>query len=151
MGYDPHAIEFDRIAPTWVNLPVISQSTFVVTPTVGEVGSLLTYTLYVRNTGVADGVVTATNPLSDVLLLQSNSIQASGGVTQTNGDVITWAVPVAVGDTATMTYTAIISDIPPEFVIRNQADLDDGLGNTLPLEARVSLKALPVYLPIVLK
>jgi hypothetical protein len=50
-----------------------------------------------------------------------------------------------------MSYTAIISDIPSEFVIRNQADLDDGLGNTFPLEARVSLKPLPVYLPIVLK
>jgi uncharacterized repeat protein (TIGR01451 family) len=132
-------------------LPVLSQSVFTVTPTIGERGGLLTYTLRVSNTGVADGVVTATNALPDSLALVTNTLQTSSGVTQNDGRAISWTVSVAVGDAATLTYTALITQVPPGFVVHNRAMLDDDLGHILPVEATATVKALPIYLPIILK
>jgi uncharacterized repeat protein (TIGR01451 family) len=151
MGYDSHFIQFDRIAATPINRPDLSQSTFSVTPTLGQKGDALTYTLQIRNTGVADGEVTMTNRLPDSLALVPDSLQPNIGVTQSNGQVITWNVSVAVGDSASLTYTAIITDIPPDFALRNRATLDDGLGNSLSLEALATVEGIPIYLPIVHK
>jgi uncharacterized repeat protein (TIGR01451 family) len=150
MGYDNHNIEFDRIVPTWVNLPVFSQSSFGVQPALGEVGSLLTFTLRVPNTGVADGLVTVTNPLPASLDLVPDTLQANSGTTQVEGGVVHWQVPVAVGDTAVLSYTAIITAPPSGLVLRNRATLDDGLGNTLFLEASAKVIG-PILLPVILK
>ena len=68
IGYDSHAIKFDRVAFTLVNVPLLNQSTSSASPSVGEPGSLLTYTLRVRNTGVIESVVNApidTDPPDD--------------------------------------------------------------------------------------
>jgi uncharacterized repeat protein (TIGR01451 family) len=151
MGYDSHFIQFDRIAATPINWPDLSQSTFSVTPTLGQKGDALTYTLQIRNTGFADGEVTMTNRLPDSLALSPNSLQPSIGVIQSNGQVITWNVSVAMGNTASLTYTAIITDIPPDFALRNRATLAEGLGSSLSLEAIAMVKGIPIYLPIVLK
>ncbi len=151
MGYDSHAIKFDRIAATSVNLPILSESTFNVTPDVGQRGSLLTYTLQVRNTGVADGLVTTTNLLPASLALTPNILKAGGGVLQTDGRVITWTVPVPVGDSAILTYTATVTDIPPGFVLRNHVLLDDGLSNIGSLEALARIKGMPTFLPVIFK
>jgi hypothetical protein len=151
MGYDNHAIEFDRIAVTPVNRSDLSQSTFSVTPTVGERGSMLTYTLGISNSGVSDALVTAVNPLPDSLYLITSSLQASGGTTQTDGKVVTWTVPVSIDELAKLTYTALISDIPPGFVLHNRATLNDGLGNHVPVEAVATVKGYTNFLPIILK
>jgi uncharacterized repeat protein (TIGR01451 family) len=151
MGYDSHAIKFDRIAATTVNLPVLSESTFSVTPDVGERGSPLTYTLQVRNTGVADGLVTATNPLPANLALGPNIRQTGSGVLQTDGRVIIWTVPVPVEGSATLTYTATVTGIPPGLMLRNDVTLDDGLGNTRLLEALAKIKGIPTFLPVIFK
>ena len=144
-------LQFDRIAATPINWPDLSQSTFSVTPTLGQKGDVLTYTLQIRNTGVADGEVTMTNRLPDSLALIPNSLQPNIGVIQSNGQVITWNVSVAVGNTASLTYTAIIADIPPDFALRNRATLAEGLGSSLSLEAIATVKGIPIFLPIVLK
>ncbi len=151
MGYDSHSIEFDRIAATPVNMPLFSSSAFVVTPTVGEIGSTLTYTLQARNTGVVDGVVTATNALPGELTLVSNTLQAGAGTFQTDGRVVTWTVSVSVGETALLTYTALITDVPSGFVLENRVTLDDGLGNTTPLGALATVKGIPTFLPVIFK
>jgi hypothetical protein len=151
MGYDGHAIKFDRIAATTVNLPILSESTFGVTPDTGEIGSLLTYTLQVRNTGVADGLITAINPLPASLALGPNIRQTASGILQTDGRVIVWTVPVPVGDSAVLTYTATVTGIPPGFVLRNDVTLDDGLGNTRLLEALTKIKGVPTFLPAIFK
>jgi len=150
MGYDGHYIEFDRIGATTVNLPVLSRSSFSVVPAVGTVGSQLTYTLRVRNTGVADGLITVTNPLPASLALVPDTLQTSGGSVETDNRVIIWTVPVAVGETAALTYTAIVTDLPPGFVLRNRMLLDDGLGNVLPLDALARVSTA-VFLPIISK
>ncbi len=151
MGYDSHFIQFDRIATTDVNMPLLSQSVFSVTPSVGKRGDLLTYTLEISNTGVAGDVVTATNALPSSLALVSDSLKAGGGIPQTDGRVITWTVPVAVGEVATLSYTAIISRIPQGFVLRNRAVLDDGVGHTLPLDAWARVEGKGIFLPLILK
>jgi uncharacterized repeat protein (TIGR01451 family) len=150
MGYDNHDIEFDRIAATPVNLPVLSQSSFGVQPIVGEIASPLTYTLQVRNTGVADGLVTATNPLPASLNLLPDSLQTSGGTIRLDDRVIVWDIPIAVGDTATLTYMAIVTGVPPGLVLRNRTTLDDGLGNTLLLDALARI-GNPIFLPTIFK
>jgi uncharacterized repeat protein (TIGR01451 family) len=152
MGYYSHSIHFDRIATTAVNAPFLSQSVFSVTPPVAKRGDLLTYTLQISNTGVAGRVVTATNSLPDSLALVAGSLQADGGgSTQTDGRVITWTVPVAVGEAATLTYTAVISQVPPGLALRNRAVLDDGLGPMLPLDAWARVEAEDVFLPLIFK
>jgi uncharacterized repeat protein (TIGR01451 family) len=151
MGYGEHVIKFDRIADTTLNMPVLSQSTFSVTPTLAEKGDLLTYTLRVSNTGVVDALVTATNALPDSLALVPATLQASSGITQTDGRAIAWTVPVSVGEAAALTYTALITQVPSGFVVHNRATLDDGLGHLLSLDAPAMIKGLPLYLPIILK
>jgi uncharacterized repeat protein (TIGR01451 family) len=151
MGYDSHSIRFDRIAITPINLPSFSQSAFSVTPTSGEIGSVLTYTLQVHNTGTTDGLATTTNPLPSSLALIPNSLQASGGITHTDGRTITWTIPVAVGDSAALTYAAVITEVPPGFLLVNRAILDDDLGAILPLEALAIVSGDPTYLPIIIK
>ena len=151
MGYDSHSIRFDRIAITPINLPSFSQSAFSVTPTSGEIGSVLTYTLQVHNTGTTDGLATTTNPLPSSLALIPNSLQASGGITHTDGRTITWTIPVAVGDSAALTYAAVITEVPPGFLLVNRAILDDDLGTILPLEALAIVSGDPTYLPIIIK
>jgi uncharacterized repeat protein (TIGR01451 family) len=150
MGYENHHIEFDRIVATPLNVPVLSQSSFSVEPVVGEVASPLAYTLQVRNTGVVDGLVTATNPLPVNLALIPDSLQISGGATHLDGRVIVWEIPIAVGDSASLKYSAIVTDIPPGLVLRNRTTLDDGLGNTLLLDALARIDN-PTFLPMILK
>jgi hypothetical protein len=150
MGYDNHSIRFDRGVTTLVNVPVLSQSTFNVTPTVGREGTLLNYRLQVRNTGVADSLVTASNPLPGVLDVVTGTLLSSGGNVQTQDRVITWTVPVAVGEAVTLTYDAVITRLPSGSTLSNRVILDDGLGNMLPLDAVAAIER-PLYLPIVLK
>jgi len=150
MGYDSHNIEFDRTVATPVNLPVFSQSSFSVDPVVAEVEGHLTYTLRVRNTGVVDGLISVSNPLPDSLALVPGSLQTSGGTAWTEDRVILWTVPVAVGETATLTYVGIVTDLPPGLMLRNQAMLDDGLGNVLLLDALARISN-PIFLPIVFR
>jgi uncharacterized repeat protein (TIGR01451 family) len=151
MGYASHFIQFDRIATTAVNAPLLTQSVFSVTPASGERGGWLTYTLEISNTGVAGDVVTATNSLPDSLALVSDSLKAGSGNIQLEGRVITWTVPVAVGEVATLSYTAVISQVPPGFVLRNRVVLDDGLGHALPLDAWARVKGMDTFLPVILK
>jgi subtilisin family serine protease len=151
MGYDKHFIQFDRVAATAVNVPVLSQSAFSVTPgVVDHKDTQLAYVLHVVNTGVADGLVRATNPLPGALALVTGSLQADSGTFDVNDRVITWDVPVAVGETTTLTYTAIITEMPPGSGLRNRVWLDDGLGNTLPVDALLSLHRT-LFLPLILK
>jgi uncharacterized repeat protein (TIGR01451 family) len=150
MGYGSHNIQFDRVVATSVNLPVLSQSSFSVQPATGEVGSLLTYTLRIENTGVADGLVTATNPLPSGLALVPNSLRTSGGTSRVEGQVIIWEVPVAVGDSVTLTYAAVVTAPPGGSVLRNHTMLDDGLGNTMFLDASATI-GNSTFLPVVIK
>jgi uncharacterized repeat protein (TIGR01451 family) len=150
MGYDGHAIKFDRVAATPVNWPDLSQSRFNVTPSLAEKGSTLTYTLQVSNTGVVDTLATAVNSLPESLALVPGPLQVSDGSTQTNGHVITWTVPVSVGDTATLTYTAIVIHIPRGFTLTNSVLLDDGVV-IISKDVPVSVKGIPTFLPIVYK
>jgi uncharacterized repeat protein (TIGR01451 family) len=150
IGYDSHFVQFDRVVATAVNLPVLSQSTFSVTPGVGQKGTQLTYVLHIVNTGVADGLVTATNRVPTVLTLAPNTLQANGGDVDINDGVIMWDVPVAVGASASLTYSAILTDVPSGSKLRNRAMLDDGLGNTLPLDALASVER-SLFLPLILK
>ena len=151
MGYDDHHLEFDRIVATPVNVPLLSESSFNVTPSVGKEGSPLTYTLALRNTGVAQGLITASNALPTSLALIPDSLQVSSGIIQVDNRVITWTMPLAVGDVATLTYSAIVTDIPSGFLLLNRVRLDDGLGNTVIKEAIATVEGMPTFLPIILK
>ena len=85
------------------------------------------------------------------LALVSDSLKAGSGSLQMDGRVITWTVPVAVGEVATLSYTAVISQVPPGFALRNRAVLDDGLGHKLPLDAWARVEGGGVFLPMIFK
>jgi hypothetical protein len=111
---------------------------------------VLNYLLQVRNTGVTDGLVTASNPLPRVLDVVTGTLLSSGGTVQTRDRVITWTVPVAVGEAVTLTYEAVITGLPSGSALGNRVILDDGLGNLLSLNAVATIER-PLYLPVVLK
>jgi hypothetical protein len=95
--------------------------------------------------------VTAANSLPDSLALVPDSLKAGSGNIQLEGRVITWTVPVAVGEVATLSYTAVISQVPSGLVLRNRVVLDDGLGPALPLDAWARVKGMDTFLPVILK
>ena len=151
-GYANHQITFERSARTGVNMPVFDRSTFSSLPALARYGAPLTYTLQVYNSGIAESSLTATNVLPAELALVGSSLQAEKGTTLLGDRVITWQLPVLnIGESARLTYTALVSAVPADMVVRNRALLDDGLGHLYPLEAHTRLEAAPLYWPMIMR
>lgn len=80
---------------------------------VADAGSLVNYTIIVTNTGAADYTADApasfTDDLSGVLDDADYNDDATGGAT-VDGDQLSWAGPLPVGGTATITYSVTVHD-----------------------------------------
>ena len=87
IGYAEHSVLFDRVVPSRVNAPRLDGSMFLVSPTAGQIGDVLTYTLHVHNRGVGTAVLTAINPLPAQLRLLPDSLQVSHGAAAQRGVV----------------------------------------------------------------
>ncbi len=151
MGYDSHSVYFDRIASTYVNYPLLTQSSFQVTPANVSEGEWLTYTLRLRNTGYGAAQATAGNQLPLYLQVDETSIRVSQGSVQHTAGELHWSADVPESSTAVMTYTGVLTGIPANFRLVNPVSLSDGLGNQLHLQAVAQINGIGYFLPSVFK
>lgn len=152
VGYAEHSVLFDRIASTWVNAPRLDGSSFTANGNAHQVGDVLTYTLRVLNTGVAVPAyagMTATNALPVQLQVIPGSLQVSHGSAELRGRTVSWRFALADAERAALTYTAVITALAPDRLIRNRVILTDGLGIAWPLESVVVVGGLQAYLPLI--
>jgi uncharacterized repeat protein (TIGR01451 family) len=151
LAYPEHQILFDRVAEVWVNFPDLDDSLLTVTPQQEvEQGDILTYTLVLKNNGLAsDPMVTSTNTLPHMLEVVGFDPPSQGNLI-TNGKSFTWTTPLAVNEVATLTYRAVIS-YETSAAIENRVMVADDINDPLNLLARTTYKALPLYFPILYK
>jgi uncharacterized repeat protein (TIGR01451 family) len=151
LAYPDHNILFDRLANVKVNYPDITGSEMRVFPEDNvEAGDTLTYTLILKNEGLADApLVTATNRLPHMLRLHAVDGPSQGQVVA-GTDSITWTTPLSRAGVATLTYRAVISY---QFgaVIRNVAYADDGFSDPVMLTTETTFRGYPTYLPLIIK
>ena len=151
MGYDSHQILFDRVASVYVNYPILSSSVFTGSPLAVGQGDWLTFTLQANNTGFGSADATVENLLPVYLAVSSEDIHVNSGDVALVGRQIDWSIPLAESGSATMTYTGWLTRIPPSFVLRNSATVDDGLDNQLNLQVDTPVTPLQYYLPQTMK
>ena len=151
IGYDSHKVLFDRVQSTYVNYPILSSSTFTVSPLAVDQGDWLTFTLQARNTGLGGTTVAVSNLLPTYLALSPSDLWVSRGEVQLDGRQVTWSVPLSESENAVLTYTGWLTGIPPKSVLNNQATLNDDLGNWVELQASVMVAPKSWFLPLILK
>jgi uncharacterized repeat protein (TIGR01451 family) len=115
-----------------------------------EAGDTLTYTLILRNDGLADApMVTTTNRLPNMLELISVDDPSRGHViSDTYG--ITWTTPLSQDGVASLTYRAAIS-YRIGAAIYNTAYANDGFSDPVMLSDSATFRTYPIYLPLIYK
>ncbi|RME71877.1 MAG: DUF11 domain-containing protein [Chloroflexi bacterium] len=150
LSYPEHRILFDRLATVRVNSADLSASSLNVSPATVAVGDRLTYTLSLRNTGVADApLVTATATLPHNLALENVGTPSRGSVV-VGSQGFTWTTPLSVGEAATLTYRAVVSYRSSGAIVHT-ATADDGFNPLTWLQATATYKDRSVYLPLIVK
>ncbi|MCB0167835.1 MAG: S8 family serine peptidase [Anaerolineae bacterium] len=151
LAHPDHHILFDRVADVRVNFPTYNTSSFSVTPTGGATaGDTLHYTLVLKNDGLVDSpAVTATNTLPHMLTLLGVDPPGKGSLV-TDGGKLTWVLPLAKNETATLTYQAVIS-YQTSSAVENTVEINDRLNSPLMLTARTTYKVVPMYFPLLVK
>jgi uncharacterized repeat protein (TIGR01451 family) len=93
-------------------------------------GDVITYDLYLENTGVSTASASLSDPIPDSLTYVPGSATCSSGVCTYQDGTLTWAGEIAPGDTIMLTIAATLSTpLPDQTVVTNTAYLDDGYGN----------------------
>jgi hypothetical protein len=146
IGYDDHAITYERPYVLRVNAPDLSTSTLSAQPGVSPPFGVLTYTLAVRNAGVRDATATvsATLPLRAVFtgMLDSGGIGSGKAISRT----LTWSGPVAAGDQVTLRYRVALGNAG-DYLLVHRAEVTDQFGEWWPLEARTAVRYRRLYFP----
>jgi uncharacterized repeat protein (TIGR01451 family) len=111
----------------------------------------VTYTLTLRNVGPDVTAVHVTDALP-AGVQYAGSLWASGGSWGESGGVITWTGTVSAFVPAQITYRVTVdAGVTDPTVIRNTAQVEDGLGYVYALQSTVVANGHSVYLPLVLK
>ncbi|MDY6876961.1 MAG: S8 family serine peptidase [Chloroflexota bacterium] len=153
LGLDDHATHFHRAAVVRVGAPDLPLSAFSCTPSPAWPGAIVTCTLALRNTGVADAsTATISNTLSSGMTLVPGSASSGGVGTVLEADnSVAWEGIVGVGEAVTITYQA---SAPPELYhgwVYDQVFVDDGTGGEWERAVWLEIKPLRYYFPLVFK
>ncbi len=143
---------FTRTARTRVNAPDLAASLYTVDRSQAHPGEVLTYTLLLRNDGLAAAPAAwLTNPLPfhTSYLTGSLALQGGGAAGEADG-VITWTGALALGQPVTLTYQALIAH-DGGYNIVGRASLSDGYGEVWQLVARTAVDYFKLYFPLVFK
>ena len=126
-------------------------STKQVRPTLPGPGTVLTYTIALRNPGPALTGARVTDTLPAEVHYLGN-LWASAGSYGYAGGVITWSGTVLAGVPVTITYSASVdAGIATPRLIVNSALVDDAMGNVWTRRAAAIANGRGVYLPLALR
>ncbi|MGB3903955.1 MAG: S8 family serine peptidase [Anaerolineae bacterium] len=153
IGYDEHWIAFDRWARTRVNAADLSGSTLEVDNTTARPGDPLSYTITLRNVGVAPSTAASlVNPIPDYTTYIPDSLSITGGGTgMEGGGVITWAGSVDIGSPVVITYGVTVTAPFAGFTITNRADVYDDYGHPVELTATTTVRLYELHFPIIFR
>ncbi len=143
-GLGPDLAAVGRIAA-----PDLSASAKTAAATV-YTGRQLTYTLTLRNDGLRTAAARLHDPIPPGSRYAPGSAWSSGGVITATGEALQWAGTLSPGQTATVTFSVWISPTLAGLYAFNRAELDDGFGQTLPLETFSTVKTY-LFLPLIEK
>jgi uncharacterized repeat protein (TIGR01451 family) len=109
-------------------------------------GEVITYTVTLHNT-LEPAIETLTDTLPAGLAFAGTLTATQGTPTYANG-VISWQGLLATGETAAITYTAVLNQcLAGGSAITNSAQLTDGLGTTITRTATVTFENLAPAIP----
>ena len=153
LGLEDHAIRFHRTAVVRVDAPDLSPSAFSCTPSPARPGAVVTCTLVLRNTGVADAsTATISNTLPPGMELVPSSASSGGvGVVLETDNGVAWEGLTGVGGAVTITYRA---SAPPEVRhgwVYNQVFVEDGTGGEWERGDWLEIEPLRRYFPLIFK
>ncbi|MFA6398322.1 MAG: Ig-like domain-containing protein [Patescibacteria group bacterium] len=137
----PMPFSFTVAAGPQTNRPYLATSTKVVNLAIAPVGSLLTYTIVLRNTGTATANVVFTDPIP-VNTTYDNMV--TNAVYDAVAKTIRWSGTIARGRTWTITFRVKINTgVANGTVIENKATFSDGAGNTFDRYANTTVNTVP--------
>jgi uncharacterized repeat protein (TIGR01451 family) len=145
-----HDLVFTRTARTRVNAPDLGASLYAVDRDTARPGETLTYTLVLRNDGLADAPsVWLTNPLPlhTTYVPGSLALWGNGTSVQAN-DVITWTGALLRGQPVTLTYQALVANYAGYDIV-GRASLSDGYGEVWEMFAWTAVPYFKSYLPCI--
>ncbi len=147
---DESALVVDRVTTTRINTPDLAGSLKAVSAQVGVPGEVLTYTLTLRNDGLRPAQAHLIDPIPPNAAYQPGLGWASSGQLTSTAQVVTWAGSIPEDQVVTLTFPAVISPSVGGKYVYNRAILQDGWGNTHPLEAFTWVEAR-LFLPLIFK
>lgn len=124
-------------------------SSMAMSPPLVSAGDTVQVTIHLRNSGpLLEGV-----QLSNVLppqLLYADNLQASSGVASYAGGEVSWTGNVQAGDPVLISYDATVDPAQTvAVVVTNQAEVEDGAGQSWQLAATITVNGQASYLPLV--
>jgi uncharacterized repeat protein (TIGR01451 family) len=128
-----------------VQAPAVNQpdlSTSNLTPSLASisVGSTLTYTAVLRNTGTVAADASLASPLPTGTAYVNDSASASdGGPVTFENNTLSWSGSIEPGSPVFISYTVLVLSTSGSSTLVHQASLNDGLGNDFPLVAESSI------------
>ncbi|MDH4138591.1 MAG: DUF11 domain-containing protein, partial [Anaerolineae bacterium] len=153
IGYDDHHIFFDRGVDVRLDVPDLSASTITVDKDTAEHGDPLTYTIVLRNEGVADALsAVLTNVIPAHVAYFTGSLSTEGTPpADFDGEKVTWSGSLGLDSPITITYGAVVSTTRGGLTIRNVAHLEDDFGYVIERTATTTVPSLPQFLPFIMK
>jgi uncharacterized repeat protein (TIGR01451 family) len=147
---DESGLSLDLAAVSRVSTPDLSGSLKVASVETAGPAQVLTFTLTLRNSGLRQAQASLVDPIPGRTVYLADSAWASSGLLTSTAEALLWAGSVSTGQVVTITFPVWISPTAVGLYVLNRASLDDGWGNTHPLEASTWVE-VHVYLPLVFK
>jgi len=150
---EDHAIRFHRAAVVRVDAPDLSSSVFSCTPSPARPSAVVTCTLALRNTGVADAsTATISNMLPSGMKLVPGSASSGGvGTVLEVDNGVTWEGLVSMGGAVTVTYRAFAPPDVRHGWVYNQAFVEDGTGGEWERGVWLEIEPLRRYFPLMFR
>ena len=148
-----HHLKFSRTTRTRVNAPDLDNSLYLASQDTARPGETLTYTLVLRNDGLADTPPTwiLTNPVpsNTTLVPSSLALQGGGSANETDG-VITWTGTLFRAQPVTLTYQIVITNYAGYDIV-GYAWLTDGYGEEWEKTTLTAVPYFKTHLPFISK
>ncbi len=152
LAYDEHEITTRRSVAVWVEAPDLRPSRLSTEAAVVLPGRPVTFSLSIRNSGLADAVgATAAWTLPACVTVLTDTLQATGGAAILTGRLVDWSGDVTAGDTVTVSLVVLTLPGLEQEWLSSGAVLDDNVTVVVVRGHVLELRPARIYLPIVLR